>query len=618
MPIGAKVPVTATGMKINKALLPIKGHYFIFWGSYASALPFMMVVARQLGIPVALQGTITAAVIAFAVLAKPVISAAADHLPSLRKSIFLGLLTIMVTTLAPIGFLKPLYPAPVVQGALRAEGASEGVLRARDTGTCYVSSAWDCDVTCSPSQPCPQATSPSGFSLSLHHHLTDDPEPKGKNWTDTLQQEGYRFYVASGLHFPAIFEAVNVSIRCKGGEWKGHGCHAPWETAEFWLFVTLLLAGQVAASTVESISDAVCLDIIGENGDYGSQRAWGALSYGIVGTLSGILVDWYSGPGIVKDYMPAFLLLVLLGTLDVLLSSATLKIPKFEGSAAICSNLRPLLRQPGFFVFLCFTFLIGFFDGLDTGYVFVLQEDIGAGTSLVKHMKFIQGLTLLVQAISAAPFMFIYARVESKLGAAHIITLVFLLFSLRLGGLATAGFLGQLWGTVAMEVINGPCFGLGYAAIIVQAGAITPPGTSATVQSLVGICYGTLGYAGASFVGGVLYDAVGGPVLYLCMGAAAALTCLLHFVYNKYLPQTIDKKTEELALDTILEKGIPYRVEGEHLKKREKGDEERRASEEGKREEEAAMLRREEDIDLDNIEFHDEKQHSVSVEEDET
>ncbi|XP_063586278.1 uncharacterized protein LOC134763645 [Penaeus indicus] len=369
-------------MKINKALLPIKGHYFIFWGSYASALPFMMVVARQLGIPVALQGTITAAIIACAVFAKPVISAAADHLPSLRKSIFLGLLTIMVTTLAPIGFLKPLYPVPVFRGALgngavsargeeAGEEASMGVLRTRDTGTCYVSAAWDCDVTCFPTQPCPQATSPSGFALSPHHHLADDPGQKGENGTDTLQQEGRRFYVTSGLQFPATFEAVNVSIRCKGGEWEGRGCHAPWESADFWLFVTLLLAGQVAASTVESISDAVCLDIIGENGDYGGQRAWGALSYGIVGTLSGILVDWYSGPGVVKNYMPAFLLLVLLGTLDVLLSSATLKIPKFEGNSAICSNLRPLLRQPGFFIFLCFTFLIGFFDGLDTGYVFV-------------------------------------------------------------------------------------------------------------------------------------------------------------------------------------------------------------------------------------------------------
>ncbi|XP_047470504.1 uncharacterized protein LOC125026246 [Penaeus chinensis] len=529
--------------------------------AYASALPFMMVVARQLGIPVALQGTITAAIIAAAVLAKPVISAAADHLPSLRKAIFLGLLAIMVTTLAPIGFLKPLYPAPVFHGELgavsaqgEAEEETKGVLRARDTGTCYVSAAWDCDVTCFPTQPCPQAASPSGFALSPYHHLADDPEQKGENGTDTLQQEGRRFYVTSGLQFPATFEAVNASIRCKGGEWQGRGCHAPWESGEFWLFVTLLLAGNVAASTVESISDAVCLDIIGENGDYGGQRAWGALSYGIVGTLSGILVDWYSGPGVVKNYMPAFLLLVLLGTLDVLLSSATLKIPKFEGSSAICRNLRPLLRQPGFFIFLCFTFLIGFFDGLDTGYVFVLQEDIGAGTSLVQHMKFIQGLTLLVQAISAAPFMFVYARVESKLGPGHIITLVFLLFSLRLAGLATAGFLGQVWATVAMEVINGPCFGLGYSAIIVQAGAITPPGTSATVQSLVGICYGTLGYAGASFVGGVLYDAVGGPVLYLCMGAAAALTCLLHFVYNKYIPQTIERKNEELALETVLEK----------------------------------------------------------------
>ncbi|XP_042867904.1 uncharacterized protein LOC122250510 [Penaeus japonicus] len=601
-------------MKINKSLLPIKGHYFIFWGSYASALPFMMVVARQLGIPVALQGTITAAIIAAAVLAKPVISAAADHLPSLRKSIFLGLLTIMVTTLGPIGFLKPLYPAPVFQGALGsaaaasagAAGNGSAVLRARDTGTCYVSSAWDCDITCYPGEPCPQAISQAGFTLSSFHRRTQEQEVD--NGTSTHRQNDRREYSTSGLHFPATDEAVNVSIRCKAGEWQGHGCHAPWETAEFWLFVTLLLAGQVAASTVESISDAVCLDIIGENGDYGGQRAWGALSYGIVGTLSGILVDWYSGPGVMKDYMPAFLLLVLLGTFDVLLSSATLKIPKFESKSAIWGNLRPVLRQPAFFIFLCFAFLIGFFDGLDTGYVFVLQEDIGAGTSLVQHMKFIQGLTLLVQAISAAPFMFVYARVESKLGSGHIITLVFLLFSLRLAGLAAAGFLGQVWATVAMEVINGPCFGLGYSAIIVQAGAITPPGTSATVQSLVGICYGTLGYAGASFVGGVLYDAVGGPLLYLCMGGAAAVTCLLHFIYNKYMPQAIDK-TEELSLETVQGKEVIYSVEREQLReKEEKGEEEKEeiASDDKEIGEAEAMIRKEAGReDLDKKELYD-------------
>ena len=80
-----------------------------------------------------------------------------------------------------------------------------------------------------------------------------------------------------------------------------------------------------------------------------------------------------------------------------------------------------------------------------------------------------------------------------RLGAQKVINTVLFLYSLRLLSLAAASHMGTLWVTAVVEVINGPCFGLGYTAIIVHASTLTPRGFSTTVQSIVGVCYGTLG-----------------------------------------------------------------------------------------------------------------------------
>ena len=80
-----------------------------------------------------------------------------------------------------------------------------------------------------------------------------------------------------------------------------------------------------------------------------------------------------------------------------------------------------------------------------------------------------------------------------KISAENITSLVFFLYIFRLSGLALMGQYGPVWGTLVVELLNGPCYGLGYTAIVVYAGKITPPGTSATVQSVVNICYESLG-----------------------------------------------------------------------------------------------------------------------------
>jgi len=55
------------------------------------------------------------------------------------------------------------------------------------------------------------------------------------------------------------------------------------------------------------------------------------------------------------------------------------------------------------------------------------------------------------------------------------------------------GTYGTVWLTVAVEILNGPCYGFGYSAIVVYAGQLAPPGASTTVQSLANVCYECIG-----------------------------------------------------------------------------------------------------------------------------
>ena len=59
----------------------------------------------------------------------------------------------------------------------------------------------------------------------------------------------------------------------------------------------------------------------GESGDYGTQRLWGSVGWGLMGPIGGLVVDWWSGAAMTKDYTPAFILVFAIVGLDVLVST---------------------------------------------------------------------------------------------------------------------------------------------------------------------------------------------------------------------------------------------------------------------------------------------------------
>lgn len=73
---------------VDKSLLPMKAHYFLFNAGTAPIVPFLPVYARQLGFSSFVVGTVYAILPIFGMLSKPLFGAVADHFKQ-QKSLFL-------------------------------------------------------------------------------------------------------------------------------------------------------------------------------------------------------------------------------------------------------------------------------------------------------------------------------------------------------------------------------------------------------------------------------------------------------------------------------------------------------------------------------------------------
>ncbi|KAF2356592.1 Major facilitator superfamily associated domain [Trinorchestia longiramus] len=568
-------------MKINPNTVLIKAHYFMFFAGMVPVLPFSMVLGLGLGVPIALQGIMAATVLVGTVIAKPLLSLVADAFPWSRRIIFIASILLCGLSLGCICFVPAFAPQPSYPEAwlLRknvnlsdtlnsADKSTLGLLTyakdgtrpigiRRRNGTVEHDFSYDSLVRSSAlisnlswtdlalylpgSESCRLI---AGVDCRITGYSFNEPQALlqiSLEKISSISTEGFYSYRISSKD--AIFENVlgKISVQCGVGRTEGSECkrNEVWTKFGFWAFFFLMMVGMVSFCTANSFSDAVTVETIGPSGNYGSQRAWGSLGWGLMGPVSGLLVDWWSGNAELKDYTPAYLLVFLIMGIDVALSTR-LHVPKLEADCNVWSSVWPLLRQPRFLLFLFFSVLNGCFDGVVLNFLFVLQEDMAAGSDAMQHIKFLQGVTIFVQCATEVPCMFLSHLLVKRIGADRVTTVVLGLHAIRLFLITCVGQWGGVWLTVAVEVLNGPCYGLGYSAIVVYAGQLAPPGASTTVQSLANICYESIGYALSSITSGLIVSTAGSVRLFLVWTVVACITSLLHFLYVMWIALCVD------------------------------------------------------------------------------
>jgi PPP family 3-phenylpropionic acid transporter len=261
------------------------------------------------------------------------------------------------------------------------------------------------------------------------------------------------------------------------------------------------------------IVDRSVLDILAEQRDqYGKQRLWGALGWGVTAPLAGFLVD--QGGLSWAFYSSA----LLFGCL--LLWVWMMPVSAITGQEAFWLGFKKLLGSWAVIAF--FGVALGGSIGLSMThhYLFMFLDELGA-SSLV------MGWALTVATVSELGVMFFSDRILRRWGARRLLLFSLAALSLRL--LAYSVVHAPQW-VLLIQLLHGPTFAALWIAGVAYVSEIAPPGLRNTSQGLLtGFVMG-LGSMFGALVGGILYEQMGFSHMFGLTGFGVLVLMVLFFI----------------------------------------------------------------------------------------
>ncbi|XP_002138602.2 major facilitator superfamily domain-containing protein 6 [Drosophila pseudoobscura] len=523
--------------RLNRRLLPIKAHFFFFMAAMGPILPQLLVIGKQLGVPPDVMGYIMAVLPILYVLAKPLVGFLADYFTRLRKFIFITL--ILVMTLAYAGF----YFLP-------SEPLGTHVIRL-DEG----SAKWNVTLLDAPMECPPEVLSSPAFCQMVYQAecegfqalVVANDAAAGLNLSQNIQHGNESHHMCS---LDSVSQISGTTVYCE----LQHTYSCIFGNGKFWLYVLLLFIGTIGFNVTNSISDACCFDLLGdeEQDKYGAQRVWGTIGFGATALLAGIVVDLWTADA-VKSLTPALIIMCVFSTLD-LVSVSKLKLPKLGGSDTIAKDVWQLVRQPPIVVFLVFATIAGIIDSFIIYFMFWHVEQVAEETGYMHQIKLIEGLVVAAECLAGeVPFFFYSGKIIKKLGYVHCMSMCFFFYAVRLSLIA---WIPNPWYLVGVELFfQGITYALCYTCIVAYASAVAPPGTSSTVQGLMAGMDDGLGFSIGSLIGGLMFKRLGGRESFKYFAIAAICTCVAHILVRptsrkrQFLPKQVYQQPTEQGQD---------------------------------------------------------------------
>ncbi|KAJ3666481.1 hypothetical protein Zmor_001922 [Zophobas morio] len=474
-------------MKVNRKLLPIKLHYFLFMAALGPILPQLPLLGKDIGISAIVMGTVTGILPFTFLLTKPFFGLLIDVYRQWRKPIFLFLIFVMTLSFCGIYFVPSRETAKFEFDFIDY-------------------TFWNaCSKTVFP-VVCNSSCLPKSLVLMA----------SVKN-----EQSLYQLCLTPETHFLANLS--KCSFVCV--EDPDNGLYSSFT---FWSFIIFMSVGTIGFNVVNSISDAICFDIVEDQSSYGNQRLWGSIGFGFAGLISGYIIDMFSKTS--ANYVPAFVIMTLFSILDLFVCAKFIELPVMEAPKNIFNDLKVLLTNVHVVTFITFTVLAGMLDGLIIYFLFWYLEDLAIETGTTQ-VKLIEGLTLAAETIGAeALFFLISGKILQRLGHVHTFTMCFMSYALRLALISAAP---SPWWFLPIEFfMQGPTFALTYTAIVAYANELAPPGMSATMQGIASGMGDGAGYAVGSVVGGLFYRYLGGKATFQTFTWVTLFCGIMHFILH--------------------------------------------------------------------------------------
>ncbi|MEZ4861290.1 MAG: major facilitator superfamily domain-containing protein 6 [Caldilineaceae bacterium] len=277
-----------------------------------------------------------------------------------------------------------------------------------------------------------------------------------------------------------------------------------------WLLPVAALYAFCTAPIMPLVDNSVLL-LLGEHkAEYGKQRLWGALGWGVAGALFGLIIERF---GLSWAFIGSFCFLT-----GCLLAAQRLAIQPVALGEPFWRGVRFFVTRWPWLVFLITVFINGMAAGVGNNFLFLYLEQLHASKSLM-------GISLLVATASETPIFFFGDRLLQRWGARGLLTIALLANVVRMFSYA---LMPAAWFVLPINLLHGLTFSAMWMAGVAYANRAAPVGMGATAQGLLsGISMGLAGATGA-FLGGNLYEWVG-PATTFAWAGSAVLVGVLFF-----------------------------------------------------------------------------------------
>lgn len=239
----------------------------------------------------------------------------------------------------------------------------------------------------------------------------------------------------------------------------------------FWF--CLAISG-IGISIEASVGDAVIIGLLKKEDDFGRQRLWGSISWGIVSLVSSYLVDVASKDKPYKDFTPSYCIVLVASVLHVLII-ILIRVEESEKPAKLFKKVSGLFRKPQVAHFTLAVFFAGILTGPVWTFILVFLNDLGAPQLLI-------GVSVCIQCfVGEVPFYFFSDWFLRKIGYSYTMILVLATLGLRM---LMYSLITDPWTVLPAELTQGITFSLFYAALVTYPNNLAPPCFQATLQGI--------------------------------------------------------------------------------------------------------------------------------------
>lgn len=442
-------------------------------------VPYMQVLAKDFGINSTVVGIIYTIVPLCVCLSKPMFGFITDKLQNIKAVLLLILLVTAVSFFAilfvpPIkninmevrtecrGHITELIITPSIHNYFYPKESSDKQFDCNFASSCFKNQTLAGILIVS--NPVGNKSVPGAFTFKI----SNSEIPKYN--CDCLEQSVSHLVCEADFYNSVFFEnSKSVSY---------------YEKYNFWVFVLLSVISGTGSATTYCLSDAACYEVVRHKPqEYGRQRLWGTISWGLATLVTGYLNDIATGGSKTTNYSPGFYLMLVFVLVDILILSRV-QLKKANISTNICKDVGTIFSSWKTAVFAFGVYVSGAMSGLLWTYEFWYLTELGSSQLLLGLVAGVQCL------VTEVPFFFFSGWFIKKFRHFYCLIASIAAFALRLG-LYT--ILHNPWMVLPIEVLHGITYAVFCAAMTLYAVECAPPGTEATMLGILGGIFEGLG-----------------------------------------------------------------------------------------------------------------------------